>query len=647
MTLEAIKASNDSQDIDTAKALEGHIAGLESQAKGLSDELGKSFATMKDAQTAHDNFVQNTYTTFAQQFADIKKQKLEALKKIEDASKTATSKEDKANLQKMQDKVNATARANVATLVFQIASKVLAVADQFADVYLGILMKGKIELSDIFAISADMLRMVADMIPNALAKAILGFVVGVIMFAKKIANFVETVRKRNKENADRAFNEEQKRQLELANKIAGESAKIYLKHIGLIRAGGESAKNVFDKMFSNMQDKAVQDALNDFGNHKTSQTKDVTYTTTKKEWHTNGYGISVYWDHEVQETRQEQKTINELQAEYRQAMIDGNEELAQIKADQILAERHAFLASRGIKEEELTALHKYYEGTFEIIENAYKRRDFSTLAVDFKNRLREAILKRLKDTMVEGKLQRLIDKILTMNGDGYHVEKAIKEIEKLGEAYKKEANRLLHYIGRIESEMDEHLREWSKMQESIRDALTSSLSDAAFNADWDGFKKAFASEMKKALLSAVVANAGLKTKIDKIVKNMMEDGKITDSEIDSAMHDLRNIYDELEGKMSPIAKLIGSLNGATVKHESQGSVIQKLSGEDRDWFTEIFKKMTESMQAVMIDLKEIHHAKITVLQATLNVDTVNINATDNMSLKEFLAELIEQARQAG
>ena len=207
-------------------------------------------------------------------------------------------------------------------------------------------------------------------------------------------------------------------------------------------------------------------------------------------------------------------------------------------------------------------------------------------------------------------------------------------------------------MGLANSEMDEHIKNWAGMKNSITDALSSSLGDAAYNADWKSFKNAFASEMKKAIISATVANASVKTKTDSIIKKIMQDGKITAGEMDAAIDDLKSVYDKVEGELELFNKAITKLtgDGVDVKSETKGSIIQKLSGADRDFFAEQFKEnfktLAESFKSAMIDLKEIHNAKITVLQATLNVDTVYIQATDNMSIKEFIGELIEQARQA-
>ena len=57
--------------------------------------------------------------------------------------------------------------------------------------------------------------------------------------------------------------------------------------------------------------------------------------------------------------------------------------------------------------------------------------------------------------------------------------------------------------------------------------------------------------------------------------------------------------------------------------------------------------MGDAFKSAMIDLKEIHQAKITVEMATLSVNDIYINAGDGINLKELIAELLEEARRAG
>ena len=227
-----------------------------------------------------------------------------------------------------------------------------------------------------------------------------------------------------------------------------------------------------------------------------------------------------------------------------------------------------------------------------------------------------------------------------------------REMEKSYKNYETHAERFMGTLGLVSTEIEEHRKAWRGLKDSITEALSSSLGDAAYNADWASFKKAFASEMKKAIISATVANAGFKTKIDNIIKDIMKDGKITADEVNNSIDELQSYFDQLEGKLEPLAKITKALEGGVdVKSEHAGTIIQQLSGADRDFFAEEFRKnfttMGDSFKSAMIDLKEIHQAKIIVEMATLTVHDIYINAGSVADLKTLIAEMIEEARRAG
>ena len=113
--------------------------------------------------------------------------------------------------------------------------------------------------------------------------------------------------------------------------------------------------------------------------------------------------------------------------------------------------------------------------------------------------------------------------------------------------------------------------------------------------------------------------------------------------------ELREYYDAVEGELAPFSKITQALEkGVEIKNETKGSVIQKLSGADRDWFTEVlregFENMVKAFNLSSVSFKEIHATQIIIQQATLSVSTVNIYAKDNYSLKELIAEMIREAK---
>ena len=294
------------------------------------------------------------------------------------------------------------------------------------------------------------------------------------------------------------------------------------------------------------------------------------------------------------------------------------------------------------------------QGIEEAFVDAIKRKDFGALKDAMREKIRDAMLAKLQQSIIFSKLAPLLKK-LEEAGES-EKEKIINEInEKAEESYNnydKYATKFLGNLGLVSTELEEHRKSWRGLKDSIKEALSSSLGEAAYNADWASFKKAFANEMKKAIISSAVANAGLKTKIDSIIKDIMKDGKITQDEINNSIDGLQGYFDQLEGSLAPLAKLTKALeDGTDVKSEHKGTIIQQLSGADRDYFAEEFRKnfasMADNFKSAMIDLKEIHQAQITVQMATLSVRDIYINSERVTDFKGLIAEMIEEARKAG
>ena len=408
------------------------------------------------------------------------------------------------------------------------------------------------------------------------------------------------------------------------------------------------SKNLIEAQFEKRLSKKAEDALAELGKAKTDTIK-----LLKSGYWTKGFdpgkGEIDVW---VNTSKLVLKTMDDLWEEYYSARERGDEaEAERIKKD-IDRNQKRILKTQGIREEDINGLHKYMQDINSIYIEAINAQDLSTVGVSFKERLRASVIEKLKTRMFNNKMKELINKYDESPSEA-HLSELLKEAEAAAKKYEREVEQLQGALGVANSEMDNHIKKWAEMKKSISEALSDSLASSAYNADWSSFKKAFASEMKKAIVDAVVSQAGVRTKITSLVKGIMNDGKITAGEIDNTLNELRGVYDEVEGNLEGVAAMLKKLEGGevNVKQEVQGSIIQKLSGADRDYFSDLFKDnfrlMLEGFNAAILDLKEIKHAQITVLNATLNVNTVNIQATDNMSLKEFLGELINAARQAG
>ena len=156
--------------------------------------------------------------------------------------------------------------------------------------------------------------------------------------------------------------------------------------------------------------------------------------------------------------------------------------------------------------------------------------------------------------------------------------------------------------------------------------------------------------MKKAIIQSAVESAGIKKKVDAIIAEIMKDGKITTEEVTGTIDTLKNLYDHLEGDMAELSKVTRALEGGVeVKAKSSGSIIQQLSGADRDYFKDLFTEFFSTFKQ-HIELKETTIQHIAATQLIINSLTYNsynstiyITASEQTDLRALLAELIKAA----
>ena len=410
---------------------------------------------------------------------------------------------------------------------------------------------------------------------------------------------------------------------------------------------------MMNEMTDKLQQNKINDVLKNMGNSSSLFSETRSDIRAIKEGWFFGLGSKVFvgWEKYNYEYN---FTINELAEKIRKAHEAGDTVLEEKLKGIYKKSIEANLKKNGIDIKELNGFHNYLQGLENAFVDAVKNKDFESLRLAMREKIREAMWAKLQQSIILSRLKPLFMEL--ENASFSQKEKILNKIMKEGKEITKDldnyAKKVFGELGGVPSELEAHQKAWLGLKGAIKEALSTSLGEAAYNADWASFKKAFANEMKKAIISSAITNAQIKTKIDAIIESIMADGKITSGEIDKSINDLQNIFDGLEGKLAPLAKITKALEGGVdVKSEHQGSIIQQLSGADRDFFAEEFRKnfasMGESFKSAMIDLKEIHQAQITVQNATLNVRDININAESALNLKELIAEMIEEARKAG
>ena len=651
--LEELKNKEDKTNIEKedVKFLQNTIESLQKNAKSLSEELGNDFMLAEDIDKKIAELDQKDTNSFKAKFKAIREAKQATIQAITDAQ-TAGNIDEKTANEKIK-KINSVALKSTITVGAELSKTILSVGNNVTDIILGAIDKGTLSLADGLNLVSQMGGQLAEMIPDPMTKAVIGAVQMGINLISKFVNYIEN--KANKFNAERAKAREdkEKRSQDEANRRAGDTASRIARQTNAVKQGFINYDKMMNDMSVRLQQNHINDVLQKMGEKKSlaSETRWDTRIIEEGWFFGLGKKVPVGWERYHYEY---QFTMNELAEKIQEAHKKGDTQLENKLKNLYKKSIEKNLKDAGINTEELNGFHNYLQGLENVFVDAVRNKDFARLRDAMKEKIREAMWAKLQESII---LSRLKPLFMELEKAGFQEkEKIIDKIMKEGEDIAKElenySQKVFGELGGVPTELEEHRKAWRGLKDSIKEALSSSLGDAAYNADWASFKKAFANEMKKAIISATVANAGLKTKIDTIIKDIMKDNKITQEEINSSIDVLQDYFDELEGKLAPLAKITNALEGGVdVKSQHAGTIIQQLSGADRDFFAEEFRKnfasMGDAFKSAMIDLKEIHQAKITVEMATLSVNDIYINAGEGVNLKELIAELLEEARRAG
>ena len=653
--LNAIEEKSE-EDVQTVGVYQNALDSLQQKAQSLSNELGQDYVLLGDIDAKIAELDQKDTNSFTSKFKAIQDVKKATIKAIGDAQ-TAGNIDEKTAEGKIK-KINAVALKATATVGAELTKTIFSIGNNVTDIILGAIAKGEISLGDALDLVSQIGGQIADMIPDPTAKAIIGAAQMGIDLIKKIVNFAENVRKENEEALKKALDEDDKKRQERARTLAGDTAQFYTKQLAMAKKGANSFDDILNEMANKTKNNALQDAIKTLGDVKTKLLKDVQVEVEKTEWYwyQDKYGTWLlrYGKHTVTEWQKAKMSVNELIIEWKKAIEKGDTETAKKIKEALEDAQKEHFKAKGVNPDEIENLKNYMQDIEGAFVDAIKQKDFGALKDAMREKIRDAMLAKLQQSIIFSKLTPLLQKLekAEANQKNDVMAEIEREMEKSYKNYETHAERFMGTLGLVSTELEQHRKTWRGLKDSITEALSSSLGDAAYNADWASFKKAFASEMKKAIISATVANAGFKTKIDNIIKDIMKDGKITADEVNNSIDELQSYFDQLEGKLEPLAKITKALEGGVdVKSEHAGTIIQQLSGADRDFFAEEFRKnfttMGDSFKSAMIDLKEIHQAKIIVEMATLTVHDIYINAGSVADLKTLIAEMIEEARRAG
>ena len=648
-----LKAKSDATegDIATIDFYQKSMKGLQDKAKSLSAELGKDYVLIDDIDnkiTGLENKDTNTFTSKLKHIKEVQDSTLKAIKSAQEAGNI-----DEVTASSKIKKINAVALKASVTVGAELSKTILSVGNNVTDIILGAIEKGELSLAESLNIVSQIGGQLAEMIPDPMTKAVIGAVQMGFNLISKLSNFMESKVDKAEEERAKRREDERKKNEEEANKLSADTASRIAKQTQAVRQGFLNYNKMMEEMSDKLKQNHINDVLKNMGTSKSSYKETREDVRAIKEGWFFGHGkkVTVGWERYEYEY---EFTINELAKKIQEARAKGDIAL-QKKLEKVYKNSiEANLKKAGIDPQELNRFHNYLQGLESAFVDAVKNKDFESLRLAMKEKIREAMWAKLQESIILSKLKPLF---MELEKAGYdEKEKVINKIMEESKTITSElegyANNVFGKLGGVPSELEVHKKAWIGLKTSITEALNSSLGEAAYNADWASFKKAFANEMKKAIISSTVASAGLKTKIDKIIKDIMADGQITQDEINNSIDGLQGYFDQLEGSLAPLAKLTKALeDGTDVKSEHKGTIIQQLSGADRDYFAEEFRKnfasMADNFKSAMIDLKEIHQAQITVQMATLSVRDIYINSERVTDFKGLIAEMIEEARKAG
>lgn len=648
---ELMKLDPDSANMDVYKQF---LDDLNAQADELQLKLNPKYVTDKKLNSSISSLKENNLSPIKKQWAEINKQKDKYLKDIEESKNRGTgdfkgvtdSKEIAKTEAKLKGEVEKFAVNAKTAIAGGIIDGVLSVANSVTDIMARAIEQGGLEGAEALSASGGLISQISGMLPGVagLVTKAIGSVLSIT--GKLVGAFQNRAKKRTEEARAEAeqFNDEIKRQQEEARQrayeISGEIAKNIAKNIGRNKV---SVDEIFSSQALEMEKKRIDGVIDKVKDLKTEMT--YTYqqkrTRKKEKWYD-----PLDWFHEEEAyytTETANYTVGQLLEKYNDAINKGEYELAKKYQGLVKNAIEKGLKDAGVSSVNIDPISNYLGNLDNALAEYVKTRDMNKFKDALKNQLYEALVNKAVSTVISGRIAEVFDKV---EKGAISYEDGLKKIETIGEE-----------AGEFFDEMNERFgltasiarQEWEQVGASITSALTQALGNSAYEADWDAFKKSFASEMKKAIVESAIETAGIKEKVNTIIKAIMDDGEITGDEVTNTIEKLKTMYDGLEYNMAEVAKITKALTGENaIEMKASGTIIQNLSGADRDWFTEVFRDGFSKINQV-IDLKETTIQSLMATQLIINSFTFNsydgrvyIQADENTDLKGLITEIVRE-----
>ena len=642
--LEGEKGAVSSEEAGHAKQ---YLKELQEDANKLEIELGQSKYSLSQIDEKLKNLDTVGKSDFQIRLINIEAERKKAHEVLELALTNGKIKDDKelARYKALADKQAAIAKTSLA---LGLVNGMVGVADSITRIITQSIEKGVVDGITIIRGINDTAGAVGSSIPNPIVQGIFKAVHTTIDFATTI---VEAFQKKAQKTTQQAredakkFNDEIKRQQEENIRNAVTLTGEVVKNIAKLQAGKKLDINtIFNSQALEIEKKRIDSVLDKIKDLKTESA----YTYQQKRTRTIKHKLDPLGWFKKEETyyttETAHHTVAEVMKKYNDAMRAGDYEMAKKWKDFAQRAIEKGLRDAGIASKNVDPLSNYIGSLDSALAGYVKTRDMK----DFKRALREQLYEALVNKAVKNTISQRIAQVFdNVEKGNITYEEGLKQIETIG----KEA-------GKVFDEMNERFglsagtakKEWEAVGSAITSALTNALGEAAYNADWGSFKKNFASEMKKAIIQSAIESAGIKKKVDAIITEIMKDGKITGDEVTGTIEKLKNLYDNLEGNMAELSKITRALEGGVeLKSKASGSIIQQLSGADRDVLLEAIREGFKTINQV-VDLKETTIQHLTATQIIINSvtynsynSTINITATEQTDLRAILTEIVQQA----
>ena len=654
--LEGEKGAVSSEEAAQAKQ---YLKELQEEANKLEIALGQSKYSLSQIDDTLKNLDTVGKSDFQIQLINIEAEHKKAHEVLELARKNGKiqSDEELTRYKALADKQAAIAKTSMAV---GLVNGMLGIADTITRIISQAVEKGSADAISIIRGINDTAGEIGSKIPNPIVQAIFSAVHTTISLTTAIAEAQnKEIEARHKERQEQ-YEQEQKAYFDRVNQRVSGLLTDIAKRMSGVGKSSINWENALDVSGLEREKRKIDDF------YKNLDSAETTETTREKKTRlrSNGEGTStwarvfagifsaglseIYYNKQYEEEYYETRALklSELLEKFHEAREKGDlaeaDRLEKIIKDTIKAEAE----KKGIDLDALDGIANYIQGLEASLTNYIKTRDFGTFKKELRNALYDAIVQK---AVFNSALKKVQENLNLLEQGKITQEQFDQSMEQMAKEAAEHADRMAAQLG-VQIDKDKITEEWRQIGESMSSALTTALGDAAYNADWGSFKKAFASEMKKAVIQSAIESAGIKKKVDAIIAAIMEDGKITTDEVTGTINQLKNLYDTIENSMAELSKVTRSLEGGVeVKAKSSGSIIQQLSGADRDYFKDLFTEMLSAFKQ-RIELKETTIQHIAATQLIINSLTYNsynstiyITATEQTDLRAVLTELVKEA----